>query len=300
MQKLKKLSRHELDHHFKGLVQKERELLHEVLLALKEIDARRIYLELGFPSLFAYLTEGIGYSGGGAQRRIDAARLMSEIPEVGEALRSGEIKLTQVALVQRAVRETKKSQSPCPSKEEVHGLIESLKHVSHRDSQQQVADFFGLPIFRETKIAVQADGSVRIEATLSAEQFELLTQAQELSSHALRSNDIVDFISYVSRRIVRQKKGGNSGPGSSAPATATVAVAALAPRRKIQRFKVQDGCEYRDPESGRRCGSRWHLQMDHIRPRWAQGGDESQNLQLLCGPHNRMKYAKEAGIRPMA
>ena len=93
---LKKLSHHQLDQKLKSLAQKERELLAEIILHIQECDRRRLHLELGYPNLFSYLTEGIGYSAGAAQRRIDAARLSKEIPEVLEKLESGSLNLNQI------------------------------------------------------------------------------------------------------------------------------------------------------------------------------------------------------------
>lgn len=102
---LKSLNKFELDQRIKSLVAKERELLHEILLTIKEIDQRRLYLEYGFANLFLYLVEGVGYSAGSAQRRIDAARLLSEVPTLGEKIQSGEVKLHQVSLIQKAARD---------------------------------------------------------------------------------------------------------------------------------------------------------------------------------------------------
>lgn len=88
---LKSLNRIELDLRIKTLAAQERELLHEIILTIKEIDQRRMYLDLGYPSLFAYLVESVGYSAGSAQRRIDAARLLKEVPELGERIQAGKI-----------------------------------------------------------------------------------------------------------------------------------------------------------------------------------------------------------------
>jgi len=49
---LKSFSQSQLDQRIKTLAQKERDLLHEVLLTIKEIDSRKAFLELGFGSLF--------------------------------------------------------------------------------------------------------------------------------------------------------------------------------------------------------------------------------------------------------
>src|SRR5438034_4450756 len=62
-----------------ALVKRERELLSDFLAHLAELDERRLFLDLGYPSLFAYCTEQLGLSKSAAGRRIAAA---SGVPEI--------------------------------------------------------------------------------------------------------------------------------------------------------------------------------------------------------------------------
>ena len=61
------------------------------------MERRKLHLTFGYSSLFDYLTKCIGYSNGSAQRRIDAARLADDTPEVIDKLESGELNLAQVS-----------------------------------------------------------------------------------------------------------------------------------------------------------------------------------------------------------
>src|SRR5438067_1518181 len=53
----------------------ERALLVELLWHIAEVDRRRLYLEMAFPSLFAFATGFLGYTKAAAFRRTTAARL---------------------------------------------------------------------------------------------------------------------------------------------------------------------------------------------------------------------------------
>ena len=68
--------------------------------------------------------------------------------------------------------------------------------------------------------------------------------------------------------------------------------------------KIKDLVYRRDGErcsfiskNGRRCGSTWNLQYDHIVPFGKGGYNSPENLRLLCGRHNQLRpqreYAKE-------
>jgi hypothetical protein len=61
----------------KQLVASERKITAEIIEHIQEIDQKKIYLQMGFPNLYAFLTEYIGYTAASAQRRIEAARLLT-------------------------------------------------------------------------------------------------------------------------------------------------------------------------------------------------------------------------------
>ncbi len=54
----------------------------------------------------------------------------------------------------------------------------------------------------------------------------------------------------------------------------------------------QGRCSYVDRHSGRRCGSRYRLELDHIVPFALGGGAEPGNLRLHCEAHHRLRHAQ--------
>ncbi|MBO9668346.1 MAG: hypothetical protein J7501_16220 [Bdellovibrio sp.] len=202
---LKLFTQDELDQRMKSLAQRERDLLHEVLLTIKEIDFRKIYLDMGFGSLFDYMIRGIGYSEGSAQRRIDAARLISEVPQMMDKIKSGELNLSQISLIQKGSREIQKIQSLKVTAEQKLELAELLCNKNHPDSQKQVAAFFSLPVVQGEQKKTQADESVRIELTLSKEGYAKVKRAQELLSHVMPYQDLTQFLEYLAEKVIKQK-----------------------------------------------------------------------------------------------
>jgi HNH endonuclease len=82
-----------------GLVRREQDLLSDLLAHLAELDRRRLYLELGFPSLFAYCTEALGFCKSSAGRRIAAARVCRAHPEAFARVAQGELQLSVLSLL---------------------------------------------------------------------------------------------------------------------------------------------------------------------------------------------------------
>jgi hypothetical protein len=56
---------------------------------LKEVEVRRTFAVLGFPSHFKYVEEALGYFGAQTSERISAMRLLKVVPEVENHLREG-------------------------------------------------------------------------------------------------------------------------------------------------------------------------------------------------------------------
>src|SRR5882724_11266410 len=76
------------------LVQRGNELTAEVLAHLAELEERRLHLQLGFASLFAYCVQALGMSEGSAGRRVVAARVCRRFPEAFDLVARGELHLS--------------------------------------------------------------------------------------------------------------------------------------------------------------------------------------------------------------
>ena len=81
------------------LVRRENDLMSDLLAHLAELDERRLYLDLGFTSLFAYCTEALGFCKSSAGRRIAVARVCRKYPEAFGCVARGELQLSVLSLL---------------------------------------------------------------------------------------------------------------------------------------------------------------------------------------------------------
>jgi hypothetical protein len=283
MMNLQRLSNEELVLNLKNLISKEREILSLILEHILEIDRRKFFLKMAYSSLFDYLTKHLGYSAGSAQRRIDAARLMKEVPELSEKLESGSLNLSQVSLVQKAIRQKK----AIVNKREI---LESLENKSFFESQSIVSKALDLEIKAETKITSQKDESVRLEITLSKEQWEKLQHMKSLLPNG--SGEWSEVLEYLADKVIAQKTKARTAPK---PSKEKINIS----MRKHIRNRDQC-CQHKDKITGRICGTKLNLQIDHIKPIWAGGESTEENLQVLCANHNRYRYQQQSRIHSLA
>ncbi|WP_413944445.1 HNH endonuclease [Bdellovibrio sp. HCB-162] len=322
------LSDENLEQNLKYLVQKEREILSDILLHIAEVDRRKLYLSKAYSSLFDYLTKYLGYSAGSAQRRIDAARLSRDIPEVAESLESGSLNLSQISLLQKALRQTKKEAHMAVPVEIKKEILNELIGKSYQDSEVLVAKALNIEIKQAPKIQHQADESVRFEVSLSKDQWQKMEEMRSLLSHSLTNGSWDEILEFVADKVIQQKtrraseaseelKISNLNKKFKANTSERKNISEMnnlkldskqqsevfsqreyipAPLRRMI-FQRDQCCQHVDKTTGKKCTSKWQLQVDHIQPVWAGGKSEQRNLQLLCAAHNRMKYFKEASIQ---
>ena len=84
------------------LARHEQALQLSVLDHLREIEARRLYLRLGYSSLFDYTVRELNYTEAAAWRRIKAMRLCRDTRGVRERLQDGSLNLSNAALLQNS------------------------------------------------------------------------------------------------------------------------------------------------------------------------------------------------------
>ena len=76
-----------------------REIAAALVAHLVELENRRLYLSLGFSSMFTYCTEVLRLSEQAAYNRIEAARLARRFPRVLDLLADGSLTLSTVRLL---------------------------------------------------------------------------------------------------------------------------------------------------------------------------------------------------------
>lgn len=102
------LSNHDLVQSLGALFDHERRTTHFILLHLKEIQTRKLYADMGFPDLFTMLVRFFKQSESAANQRLQALRLMNDVPEIKERLVAGELNLSTLAMAQRQIRREEK------------------------------------------------------------------------------------------------------------------------------------------------------------------------------------------------
>ena len=89
--------------HLHDLLRDEHGALADFLVALAEFDERRLWVDLGYASLFDFLHRELCLSKSAAFYRKTAVALIREFPEVTRALRDGKLCLMTVAEVARVL-----------------------------------------------------------------------------------------------------------------------------------------------------------------------------------------------------
>lgn len=121
-----------------ALVSRSNELTADVLAHLAELDERRLHLELGFPSLFAYCTESLGLSESAAGRRIAAARVCRKFSQAFERVAHGQLHLSALCAL-----------APHLDPENACELFDACERKSRRQIDELLAARFPKPDLRE-------------------------------------------------------------------------------------------------------------------------------------------------------
>jgi hypothetical protein len=87
----------------RSLVGQGRGVLARLLAHLVEVEERRLHLEAACPSMLDFCVHRLGMSEDEACRRIDAARLAHRFPDLLVRIERGELTLTTVGLLRKAL-----------------------------------------------------------------------------------------------------------------------------------------------------------------------------------------------------
>ncbi len=278
-----------------NLVSRERELLNDVLLHLREIDRRKLFSKLGYPSLIAYAMEKLKYSPDQAGRRIAAMRLLREIPEAEAKVIDGSLTLSTLAqahwhfnknnfssfekreLLAKLENATKKQTIAILKQDDkVRYSFEADEQTENEIERLRALNphlHFDQLIKKIVKMALeQTDPEKKIERSLArktnnAQAFTSAVKvANDGGAHAVKNSDRTSEVSKMPRYI------------------------SAALKREVWR-KAKGKCES--------CKSAFALEYDHKLPIAKGGQSELKNLRLLCRNCNQRKAVEVFGVNKM-
>jgi len=261
-------------------VKVERSAITEVLQYLAEVEVRKLHLARGYSSLWDFATKFLGYSESEAYTRIQAMRLIREVPSAEEDLREGKVSLTVAADTKSAFNQESKKR-PLAA-EEKQKIFEEVRGKSKREAEKVFQNHFGGP---------RNDASEKLVIHASAETLAKLEELKGLYAHLNFDGDLSKlFELMVDLSLKEAKKKRTEEPARpvhkpSRPHSRNIPQRI---RREVWRSANLE-CSYVDPVTGRKCGSKHALEVDHVQE-WSRGGThDPQNLRLLCSAHNKFR-----------
>src|SRR5213594_2937953 len=293
-------------------LRQQRAISAELLADLAEVDARRLYLPAGYPSMFLYCVQELRLSEQAAFHRIRGARTARQYPAVFTALADGHLHLSAVILLAPYLTAENADELLAAAADKSKSEIERLlaERFPQPDIPAHVQQLRELPPQLSPGIvgpsSPHAPGRVEVSSqrprvtALSAERFGLqltmcqsthdkLRYAQQLLGHALPTGDFVQVLDRAldaliekleKRKFARARRPSPSKRSSNNPRHIPAHV-----RRAVWE-RDQGQCTFVS-EAGRRCPARTRLEFDHV-DEVARGGRASvAGIRLRCRAHNQ-------------
>lgn len=218
------------------LVGAERAATADVISCLSEFDTRRLYLPLGFSSLFTYCRDCLHLGEGATYRRIEAARASRRFPEVLRLIARGDVTLTNLGLIAphltpsnhqallQEISHKRKAEvevivAGLRPRPDAPALIRRLPQPSDRIagdqsdlSQRNVPAQIAAPVMAPRPvIAPLTPERFRLQITMSKDTHDTLRELQNLMRHAVPSGDpgviIERALKCLRQEVLRRKCG---------------------------------------------------------------------------------------------
>jgi hypothetical protein len=298
----------------------EREATALLIADVAELDRRRLYLDAGFPSMFAYCTEVLLLSEAASYNRIEVARAARRFPVVLVMLGEGRLNLATVRVLAAHLTVENHKELLAGASGKSRREVEDL--VARRFPQPDVASSVrklptpgvGQPVAPAIEPALTAastDASVSVSLTppapprrpvimplaperylirftASAATCEKLRLAQDMLRHAVPTGDMAEImdraLTVLLKDLARKKFAATDRPRASrgtAPGSRDIA----ANVRRAVWIRDSGRCAFVS-KSARRCNTRAFLEFHHLDPYGVGGEATVEATELRCRAHN--------------
>ncbi|HCM38629.1 MAG: hypothetical protein A2X97_10630 [Bdellovibrionales bacterium GWA1_52_35] len=211
-----RLSIDELLSKTRNLAETERRITIQILHHLAEIEKRRAYARLGYPSLWDYAIKELKYSEAAAYRRISAMRALKTHPEIQGKIERGVLSVSAVSQIQGFLKAEREQAHKTYTKSETSALFAQCENKSSREVTRELAAISPLAL-KVQKERVITEDRTEIRFIVDAGQLNKIHRVRDLSAARLRNPgsypELVELMSEVTldeidplRKVVRERK----------------------------------------------------------------------------------------------
>lgn len=247
----------------KSLAQQYRNVTTKLLHHLKEIERRKLFSSLGYQSLFEYAVKELGFSEGSASRRINAARLLEDNPEIEQRIQDGSLTLMNLSIASQTIK-------GLDNPEEKKAVLQKIENLSSRNCEKTILALGGNKPTPKPVVKVVSPELTTLRLVLSDDTFKAHEELKTILASAKLPHD--EFYKRIFKAakdyfVMKRHNVGKERLSSN--------LRYVTPRMKKEVYA-------RDKGKCTRCGSIKDLQYDHIIPYALGGKTEPTNLRLLC------------------
>lgn len=184
----KALSNEELIEKTMRTVRVEHAATAEVIRLFQEIADRKLYTKYGYPGIYEMAIKHFGYCAASAMRRINAMKLVREVPEIEKKIESGELSLSVASEVQSFFYQEARHDRPYSLDAKME-LLEQSIGKSKRQVELELASRNPDRDKRESAVPSTHDRA-RLNFAISKETNEKLAHLRELIDPDISTEDL--------------------------------------------------------------------------------------------------------------
>jgi hypothetical protein len=312
-----------------SLVREERELLTKILHHLREIDRRRLYSSLQYKSLYHFTVKHLGYPEAQAYRRINAMKLLNELPELEEKISTGDISLTHLSLAQALFNSEKKVTKSAFTHEQKLNVFDQIAKKSVREAEKITLSLSSAPAeLKPDLIKVISADKVEFRFTANNSTKEKIEKLKGFLAHTSPNISLGELLEKLcdlglqewdpakapaarKKRCVKKSIPKNEEMISSdvneicknedaeSLTNETASKHNTSPVKKPSTAQTRRDVFARDGSACENCGSTFALEIDHIHPKALGGSSDAENLRVLCRACNQRAAIQVFGMTKM-
>lgn len=262
---LKHLTDFQLVKDTKSLVRQELKNVTLILTYLAEIEGRKLFSELKYPSMYDFVTVELGYSTPAANRRIQSARILKEFPEIKEKIISGSLTLTNLHKASTYFRKEKVAETSMRK-----FVLEKIENKTSQDCDKILFELTSKPLPPES-IRPVSENHMQLKINITDQTHKKLDKLKAFMGFHIMDDDYFSAIADEAYQNVERKRFKLTDKGRE---THSVTRNPSNYDRRKSYENSEKVCE--------NCGGFFLLQDDHREPYALGGSSEGNNLRLLC------------------